>query len=165
MVIALKIVLYAFALPGYFLYWVAGIHYPPVKATLVIVMGGVIGAVTAFARRMSGDATRKIGTSRFLSYLKTHSDFGTLCAIRLLPAFPHSVINYGSALIGVPLHRFVLSTLIGFSVNGYLYASAIWNTIKADNLKDITSSETMIPIVLLSLLFLFARIWHQRLFR
>lgn len=167
MVIALKIVLYTFALPGSSLYWVAGILYPPVKATFVIVMGGVIGAITAFAlaRRMSGGATGKIGASRFLPFLRTHSDFATLCAIRLLPAFPHSVINYGSALIGIPLHRFVLSTLIGFSVKGYLYASAIFNTVKADRLKDITSPETMIPLILLSLLFLFAKIWQRRFFR
>lgn len=166
-VIFAKIVLYTFALPGSALYCVAGILYPPIEATLIIVIGGVVGAVFAFifSQRISSEATRKIKTSRSFAFMQRHSDFATLCAIRLLPTFPHSVLNYGSGMVHVPYYRFVLSTLIGFSVKGYLYASTIRSAARANEIEEIVSLGTMLPLILLSLLFILAKILRKKFLR
>lgn len=166
-IILSKIILYAFALPGSALYWVAGVLYPPLEATLMIVIGGVAGALAAFifSQRMSSEVTHKIEASRFFAFMRRHSDFATLCALRSLPTFPHSVINYGSGMIRVPQWRFVISTLIGFSVKGYLYASAIRNAATADEVADFVSLETMLPLTILFLLFIAAKIWQGKFHR
>ena len=47
-IILAKIILYTFGLPGSALCWIAGVLYHPLEATLIIVIGGVAGGVTAF---------------------------------------------------------------------------------------------------------------------
>jgi uncharacterized membrane protein YdjX (TVP38/TMEM64 family) len=145
----------------------AGVLYHPLEATLIIAIGGVAGGVTAFAfsQKVFPEVMGKIRTSRFFSFIQTHSDFATLCAIRILPTFPHSVINFGSGMINVPPHRFIISTVIGFSVKGYLYASAIRNAATADGIADLVSVETTLPLVLIVLLFIVAKIFQRKYLR
>jgi uncharacterized membrane protein YdjX (TVP38/TMEM64 family) len=164
MIILAKIILYTFGLPGSALCWIAGVLYHPLEATLIIAAGGVAGGVIAFtfSRRMFPEVRGKIETSRFYSFIQTHSDFTTLCAIRILPTFPHSVINFGSGMIHVPPHRFIISTVIGFSVKGYLYASSIRNAATADEIADLVSVETALPLILIVLLFMIAKIFQKK---
>jgi uncharacterized membrane protein YdjX (TVP38/TMEM64 family) len=163
-IILAKIILYTFGLPGSVLCWIAGVLYHPLEATLIIVIGGVAGGVTAFtfSQRMFPEVMCKIKTSRFFSFMQRHSDFTTLCAIRTLPTFPHSVINFGSGMIHVPPHRFIISTVIGFSVKGYLYASSIRNTATADEIADLLSVETTLPLIIIVLLFIVAKIFQRK---
>jgi len=163
-IVLAKTILYTFALPGSIFYWVAGLVYPPLKATLIITLGGVTGAIAAFAfsQRMASGSMNKIGTSRFFRFIQGHSDFITLCAIRTLPTFPHSVINYGSGILHVPWRRFIFSTTIGFGVKGYLYASTIRHAALADEMSDCVSMETMLPFMILVLLFIAAKIFQRK---
>jgi len=166
MIILAKTILYTFGLPGSVLYWIAGVLYHPLEATLIIAIGGVAGGVTAFtfSQRMLPEVMYKVKTSRFFSLMQRHSDFTTLCAIRILPTFPHSVINFGSGMIHVPPHRFIISTVIGFSVKGYLYASSIRNAVTADEIADLVSVETTLPLIIIALLFIVAKIFQRKYF-
>jgi uncharacterized membrane protein YdjX (TVP38/TMEM64 family) len=163
-VIVAKVVLYTFALPGSTLIWVAGLFYHPIAATLIIVAGGTGGALAAygFCQRMSADAHRRIETSRFFQFLRRHSDWATLCAIRILPNFPHSVINYGSGLLALPLPRFVISTVVGFAVKGYLYAAMIRNAATADTLAEVIDLKILGPLFILAALFLVGKAIQRR---
>jgi uncharacterized membrane protein YdjX (TVP38/TMEM64 family) len=164
LIITLKAVLYTFALPGSAMYWIAGILYKPAWATLIIVIGGVGGAVSAyyFSRSMSEDMEERITSSRFFSFLRSHSDFANLSAARTLPNFPHSIINYGAGILNISFRTFFFSTLIGFTAKGYLYASAIHHARIADNLSDVVKLETILPLLLLTLLFIIGKLIQKR---
>ncbi len=159
-IILIKIVLYTFALPGSTMYWVAGLLYRPLTATVIIVMGGVLGAVSAyfFSSTMSGETEQRISNSRFFSLLRKHGDFFTLTAARILPNFPHSVINYGSGLIRIPFVSFLFSTIIGFTVKGYIYAAALHQATEADDLSDVLTFETALPLVILTVLIVIGKL-------
>jgi uncharacterized membrane protein YdjX (TVP38/TMEM64 family) len=164
LIIIVKAVLYTFALPGSAMYWIAGILYEPTWATLIIVIGGVGGAVSAyyFSRSMSDEMEERITSSRFFSLLRSHSDFATLSAARMLPNFPHSIINYGAGILNVSFRSFFFSTLIGFSAKGFLYASAIHHARIAENLSDVAKLETVLPLLLLTLLFIIGKLIQKK---
>jgi uncharacterized membrane protein YdjX (TVP38/TMEM64 family) len=159
-IIAIKTALYTVALPGSMMIWMAGLFFNPFAATMVIVAGGVCGAAAAygFSRRMSADSTERLVSSRFFSVLRNHTDLATLCAVRLLPNFPHSVINYGSGVLRVPLSRVLVSALIGFTAKGYLYASMIRNAATAESLIEVFDLKTVGPLLILVALFLMGKL-------
>ncbi len=163
-VIVVKAVLYMFAMPGSSMYWVAGILFPPLYATIIVVIGGVSGSILAyrFSQNMSKDSANRIQSSRFFSVIRNHSDFLTLSAIRTLPNFPHSVINYGSGILHVPMTRFLLSTIIGFTAKGYLYTAAIHHAATADDLTDVIQLETILPLIVLTLLFVIGKFFQRK---
>jgi len=164
LVIVVKAVLYMFAMPGSSMYWVAGILFPPLYATIIVVIGGVVGSILAyrFSQNMSKDSANRIQSSRFFSVIRNHSDFLTLSAIRTLPNFPHSVINYGSGILHVPMTRFLVSTIIGFTAKGYLYTAAIHHAATADDLTDVIQLETILPLIVLTLLFAIGKFFQRK---
>jgi uncharacterized membrane protein YdjX (TVP38/TMEM64 family) len=159
-IIAAQVVLYTFALPGSSMIWVAGLFYEPLVATVIVVAGGVGGAAAAygFTRRMSTEIAAKTEASVFFGFLRKHSDWATLSAMRSLPNFPHSVINYGAGILRVPLPRFFFSTVIGFTAKGYLYASMIHHAVKADSLSDVIDLKTLAPLFILAALFMLGKL-------
>ncbi len=164
-IVIVKAILYMFALPGSSMYWVSGLLFEPLYATTIVVIGGVGGAVLAyrFSQRMSKDSAERIQSSRFFKVIRNHSDFATLSAIRSLPNFPHSVINYGSGMLGVPMTRFLTSTVIGFTAKGYLYTSAIHHAATADDLSDVIRLQTILPLIVLTLLFVAGKLLQRKL--
>jgi uncharacterized membrane protein YdjX (TVP38/TMEM64 family) len=164
-VVVTKAVLYTFALPGSAMYWVSGLFFTPVYATLIVVAGGVSGALLAyrFAQGMSKDSAERIRSSRFFKVLRNHSDFATLSAIRSLPNFPHSIINYGCGILNIPMPRFLLSTVIGFTAKGFLYTSAIHHAATADDLSDVFTLQTVLPLIALTLLFIIGKLLQKKL--
>lgn len=163
-IVIVKAVLYMFAMPGSSMYWISGLFFRPPVATTLVVIGGVSGAVLAyyFSQKMSQEMADRIRTSRFFGIMRNHSDFATLSAIRTLPNFPHSIINYGSGILNVPMPRFLLSTIIGFTAKGYLYTSAIHYAATADELAEVVRWETILPLVGLTLLFIIGKLLQRR---
>jgi len=164
MIILVKAVLYIFALPGSVMYVVAGLLYQPIHAMLIIIAGGVAGAVGAyfFSRSMSQATRLRVQSSKAFSIMKKHGDFATLSAIRILPGFPHSVTNYGSGILGIPLPRFIITAAIGFAVKGYLYSSAIHQATHRADPERSGSFEMVIPLVLLAVLILMGKILRRK---
>lgn len=163
-IIITKALLYMFALPGSSMYWISGLFFTPLLATIIVVIGGVLGAILAynFAQRLSKESSEKILSSRFFKIIRNHSDFATLSAIRSLPNFPHSVINYGSGILQIPMTRFLVSTLIGFTAKGYLYTSAIHHAATADELSDVIQLQTVLPLIGLTLLFVVGKLFQRK---
>jgi uncharacterized membrane protein YdjX (TVP38/TMEM64 family) len=163
-IVAIKITLYAFALPGSIMIWVAGLIYAPLAATIISVIGGVAGAVAAYvlSRRLSDGFSARVSTSRLFHFMRRHTDAATLSAVRTLPNFPHSVINYGAGIIGVPLPRFIISTTIGFIAKAYLYTTIIRNAAEADHLADAIDMKTLGPLFILATLFFIGKFIHQK---
>jgi uncharacterized membrane protein YdjX (TVP38/TMEM64 family) len=165
--VLLKVAFYTFAFPGSVFIWVAGLLYRPLEATLLIVAGGVGGSLCAyfFSRKMSLAFTEKVRDSRLFRIVENHGDFVTLCAIRTLPGFPHSMINYSAGMLHIPLSRFALSTFIGFTAKGYVYASAIRLAGTADELGDALSPGTLLPLLALVGLFVAGKLIQRKFSR
>ncbi len=158
--VLLKVAFYTFAFPGSVFVWVAGLLYHPLEATLIIAAGGVGGGLCAyfFSRKMSLAFANKVRESRFFRVIENHGDFATLCTVRTLPSFPHSIINYSAGMVHIPLPRFALSTLIGFTAKGYVYASAIRLAATADEISDAFSPGAIFPLLALVALFIAGKI-------
>lgn len=156
-IIISMVVLFAFAQPGSMLFWVAGSFYETIAATIIIVAGGAGGALAAYAvcRRLSGGFAEDIPSSRYFRFLRRHTDPAILCAVRVTPNFPHSVINYGAGILGVPVTRFLITTLLGLSIKGFLYASIARDAVTAGTLADVLDLKTIGLLFVLAALFLF----------
>lgn len=162
--ILLQTALFMFALPGSTLLWVVAPLYAPPAATLILTVGGVGGALAAywFARRLTEAQKERLHRHRAWRTLERESDFLALCALRLVPAFPHSALNYGAGILRLPLGRFLAAAAIGFGLKAFLYSSVIHGALEAADARDLLRVEAVLPLILLALLLFAARILRRR---
>lgn len=162
--ILLQVVLFMFALPGSTVLWIVAPLYAPAASTLVLAAGGSAGGLAAywFARRLSDESLAHLRASRGYRVLERESDFLVLCALRLVPAFPHSVLNYGAGILRLPLGRFLAAAAIGFGVKAYLYSSVIHHALEAADPADLLRAEAVLPLILLALALFAARMLQRR---
>lgn len=126
--IALQAALFTFALPGSVMLWLIAPFHPTPVAVLALVCGSVAGAVgaRAFAHYMGRDAADAgPRAARVVTLLRRHSDLATQIALRALPGFPHSVVNYAGGVLELPVGRFALAAAVGLSVKWGVYVAVI----------------------------------------
>ena len=152
-VILLQVILYMFALPGSLFFWSLGMVYEPWAATFLVVAGGVAGSVAAYflSAGLSSSWAEKFTRSGTYKLLKRNSSFLQLFALRCLPGFPHSFINYSAGILKVRVLSFAVSTALGFAVKGYIYCSAIYHAFHIENAGNAISLSTIWPLFLLVL--------------
>lgn len=157
--ILLQVLLFTFALPGSTVLWLVAPLYAPPAATLILAAGGVGGALAAYAfsRRLGGAERVRLMRHPAWHALARESDFLALCALRLVPAFPHSLINYGAGILQVPLAGFLASAAIGFGLKAFLYSSLIHRGIEAAAAGDLLRPEALLPLLLLALVLIVMR--------
>lgn len=132
--VLLQVALFAFALPGSAVLWLVAPLYPPAAAAAILTAGGCGGALAAhaLARRLSGSALARVRAGRGLQILQREGDFLGLCALRLAPGMPHSVINYASGVLNLRLTPFLGSAAVGFGLKTFLYSSVLHGALSAD---------------------------------
>lgn len=164
LLILLQIVLYTFALPGSVILWVVAPLYPPVTATIMLVTGCSVGALCAyiFARRETLALSERVKDSHFFHLLETRGDFLSLLALRVMPSFPHSVINYGAGILHISPGIFMLSTVISFTLKVFLYTHAIHGAVTAADPSELVRIEVIGPLIFLALLFTLAELLRIR---
>ncbi len=153
------------ALPGSIFFWIIGFLYAPLWATLMVTAGGVLGGIGgyALARSLSPPAVaRPDESSGIYRFLQRRSDIYSLCAIRSLPFFPHSVINYTSGMLRIPLSRFIIASIVGIAVKGYVYVSAIRGATAAGTIDDLEEARIIYPLAAIAALLLIGGILHRR---
>jgi len=162
--ILLQVLLFMFALPGSTMLWIVAPLYAPTASTLILVAGGCAGGLAAywFARRLSDESLAHLRASHGYQVLERESDFLVLCALRLVPAFPHSVLNYGGGILRLPLGRFLAAAAIGFGVKAYLYSSVIHHALEVAEPADLLRAEAVWPLILLVLALFTARALRRR---
>lgn len=164
--ILLQIVMYMLAFPGSIIMWSLGAIYQPWTATFLVVAGGVTGGLAAyfFATFMSSSWTRRFSTSRVFKILQHNSGFFQLCALRCLPGFPHSVINYSSGILGISLPSFIFSTAMGFGVKGFIYCSAVHSALHLEDNQSIINISNLWPLIVLVIFALLGIAVQKRYF-
>lgn len=162
--VAAMTVLFAFALPGTAMFWLAGIVYPPPIGVVLVMTGGLTGALAAYhiAGNAGGAWAHERRDDHLMRFLRTRSEFLTLPAVRTLPTFPHSVINYSAGVLRVPLGRFLTASALGLALKGSLYVTAIHNAANAGAVEEALGWGVVAPLIGLALLFLVAAFARRR---
>ena len=155
-----QIVLFMFALPGTSTVWLVAPIYPPASATLILTAGQTLGAIAAyhFSQQLGSKWRGRIVQQPLFQTLQSRGDLLTLFALRILPGFPHSVINYASGILQLPRLQFIITTLVGTMIKNFIYCQAIFETMQRLEQHASLDMETLLPLILLALLLLFARL-------
>jgi uncharacterized membrane protein YdjX (TVP38/TMEM64 family) len=157
--VALQVLLFTFGLPGSAVLWLAAPLYAPLAATAILTAGGCLGALAAhgFARRLTGASQQRLQASRGYRILQRESDVLVLCALRLAPGFPHSVINYAAGTLRVRRAPFLASAAIGFAIKSWLYAAVVHRALTTGRPADLLAPDALWPLVALVAVVLLAR--------
>ncbi len=154
--ILLQALLFTFALAGSFFLWIAAPLYPPAMATFILAAGGTLGGVGAywFSKNLTDEWVDKIENSNAYKLLHKQDNFFALFALRVFPAFPHSLVNYSSGILNVKLSHFIPAAILGIGIKSYIYADIIYNATTSASLDELMNPSTYGPLVLLSALTL-----------
>lgn len=153
----------AIGLPGSIGLWLIAPFYPPLIATLMLTLSSVTGAWGAYQlAARAGDRWYPKGlTLKVMQSLEARSDLLTQCALRILPGFPHSVINFAAGLLRIPLGCYLAAAALGLSIKWAVYASAINGALEAIEEDDALQFEVILPLLALAVLLLLGG-WYRR---
>lgn len=156
LLILLQAVLFTFALAGSFFLWIAAPLYPPAMAAFILAAGGTLGGIGAyfFSQRLTDEWIEKIENSHAYKLLHKQDNFFALFALRVFPAFPHSLVNYSSGILKVKLSHFIAAAILGIGIKSYIYADVIHKATTSASFDDLLDISTYGPLVLLSALTL-----------
>lgn len=155
-VILFMVVTMMLGLPGTLGLWLTAPFYPPLVATLMLTVGSTLGAYGAYQVAAKAGARWQPGglTLRVMTSLEQRSDLFSQCALRIMPGFPHSVINFAAGLRRIPLRPFIAATVLGLAVKWAIYSSAIHNALEAIEEDDPLQWDVLWPLAALTLLLL-----------
>ena len=158
LLVAIQTIMFTFAAPGSSIVWVSAALYPPVISVSIIASGTVIGGITAylFSVHLSSEWTHKVEKSRIYRLLRKESGFLTLFALRVMPGFPHSAINYSSGILKVRFITFIPASAAGSAIKAYVYSKSIYSAIGSDGLMRSIDFATVWPLLVLSLSIIIA---------
>lgn len=153
----------AIGLPGSIGLWLIAPFYPPLIATVMLTLSSVAGAMGAYqvAARAGQHWNPKGLTLKVMQMLEQRSDLMTQCALRILPGFPHSVINFAAGLRSISLKTFLLAAVIGLSIKWGVYSSAIYGALEAIEEENALQFDVVMPLIALALLLLVGA-WFRR---
>lgn len=156
LVLLVMAVMFAFGLPGSLGLWLIAPFQPPLIATLLLLAASVMGALGgyALARRLRGDWRPEGVGGEVFGLLERRSDLMTQTALRVLPGFPHSVVNFAGGLLLLPLTVFTLSAVLGLGIKWAVYASAVHGLVDAVESGAAIHVGSLAPLLVLSLLLL-----------
>lgn len=151
-IILLQILLFTFALAGSLFLWVAATLFPPATATFILAAGATLGGLSAylFSAKLTEDWLNRVQTSHVYRLLDKQDKFFTLLAMRIMPAFPHALINYSAGMLRIKWRFFIPATIIGISAKSYIYARVIYNATSTDSLTELLDFSTYGPLLLIS---------------
>lgn len=155
-VVLTMVVLFSFGLPGSLGFWLIAPFQEPLAATLLLLVGSVGGALGAyrFSSRLRGGWEPEGFSSRIVRLLSRQGGLMTQTALRILPGFPHSVLNFAGGVLGLRLSAFLGAATVGLAVKWGVYASAVHGLVEAVEAGDALDFRTLLPLLSLSVLLL-----------
>ncbi|MDH5425683.1 MAG: VTT domain-containing protein [Gammaproteobacteria bacterium] len=152
LLVLMQMLLFTFALAGSSFLWVAAALYSPLLASLILAAGAASGGITAyfFSQRLTEDWIAKVESSRVYSVLHKNDNFFTLLALRLMPAFPHAIINYSAGILKVNTTAFVVASFIGVGIKSYVFVTMIQQAASSGSVYDLLDPLVLAPLILVS---------------
>lgn len=144
----------------------AGLLFGFLPGTIYTLIGAVLNSAIMFlmAKVLAKDAVtnllqRKIpeNWSSFLFNLDEKKGFGIIFILRLIPAMPYNLINYGAGLTSIKFSSYMLATILGI-LPGTLVFLNIGN-----QALNIHNPAFMVSIILLILLTIFSLILGKKI--
>lgn len=166
LLVAMQALLFALALPGTLIFWLVAPFYTPWLATLLLCIGGALGALGGYAIAATLGSTVAKGPQgrKVTQIMATHDgNFLVLAALRIVPGFPHSVINYGAGTIRLPVAKFLLASTIGLAIKWFIYARAVYGVTEAGITGAPLGWDSMLPLLIIALLFIVAGLIRHKL--
>ncbi len=139
-------------LPGSLCFWLIAPFQTTPVAVAMLVTGSVAGALGAYmlSYRLSETMeTGKLGR-KVIRLLERRSDFLTQSALRILPGFPHALVNFGSGILRLPLPGFLIAAVVGLSIKWSVYAAAVQGTVSAAQAERALDFWTLMPLILMA---------------
>lgn len=166
--IAAYVVIVAFSLPGATIATLTGgFLFATFPGALFNVMGATLGATAIFlaarwglGERLSAKMDAGDGAIKKIKDGIDENQWSMLFLIRLVPAVPFFVANLVPAFVGVPIHRFVISTFLGIIPGAVVYTSVgaglgeVFARGETPNLGIIFEPHILLPILGLCVLAL-----------
>lgn len=158
LLVLIQTVLFTFAMTGSSIVWITAAIFTPVTSTAILASGTTLGGISAylFSERLSEEWTKNIKSSRIYQLLHKQSNFITLFALRVMPGFPHSVINYSCGILKTSLINFTSAAIAGSIIKTYVYSIVIYKATTPDTLTRTISLSSVWPLLALSMLLLAA---------
>ncbi|MFO8152962.1 TVP38/TMEM64 family protein [Thioalkalivibrio sp.] len=165
--VVLMAVLFTLALPGSLMLWVVAPFHPPLGSVIMLVIGSVTGALGAYgiSHRLGRRWSPGRNAERVVSLFEQRSDLLTQTALRVLPGFPHSFVNYAGGVLGLPPTTFLLAAVLGLTVKWGVYATAVHGAVEAIETGDALQPSTLLPLFVLAGLLLIGAVtrrWVER---
>jgi uncharacterized membrane protein YdjX (TVP38/TMEM64 family) len=156
LLVAIQTVLFTFAMTGSSIIWIAAALFTPFTSTVIVTAGTTLGAISAylFSERLSEEWRQKIKNTRIYILLRKEGGIITLFSLRMMPGFPHSVINYSSGILRINFRIFITAAIAGTAIKTYVYSTLIYNATTPGIFTNSISLSTVWPLLLLSLLIL-----------
>jgi uncharacterized membrane protein YdjX (TVP38/TMEM64 family) len=167
LIVAGMALFYALALPGSAFFWLIAPFQPPWIAVPLLVTGSVGGAMGGYglARYLGRDWVTGERSRRILDVLQHRGDTLTQFAFRVLPGFPHSVLNFGAGAVGLPLFGYVLAAALGLGIKWSIYAGAVHGAVEALEAGERPGAATLAPLAVLAVLVLAGVALRRRFLR
>lgn len=164
--LVVHVAMFAFALPGSLMVWLVAPFLGFFPAVALLSLGSVLGAWAAWwvARWLGATARGRVAGHPVYKLLTEESDPVTQTALRVLPGFPHSIVNYAGGVLALPLPGFLGAALVGLTLKWMLYVSAIQALIEAGDEAGGPDALVLLPLLLLAL-FLIGGRWVARRWR
>ena len=164
LIITIQTVLFTFAMAGSSLIWITAVLYTPVHSSLIMTTGTTLGSVAAyyFSKKLSVEWTNRVKHSRVYRILKEEGDFSRLFALRIMPGFPHSIINYSSGVLKLRLTHFIPAVVSGTLIKAYVYSVLIYGATSPDATNGSIDLAKVWPLVAISLTILLVTMAKHR---
>jgi len=140
-------------------------HWSAAITTIGFALGTIGGYTVA---RLAGAAwvAARFRDRRMHKFLQNHSSFLALFGVRLIPASPHSLINYTAGLAAIPLPRLLGATLAALAIKSYVYALAVHQATRAGATTDAAVGvTTLLSLLAVGALALLGHAIKRRYFR
>ncbi len=162
--VGLYIVTFALAIPGSALFIAAGFVFPPPVAAALGVVGATTGSTIAYGigNLLTGEARERWRRKPGFGLVERSLDFVGLLTLRLTPAFPHSLVNYGSGIAGARLGAFIPATIIGIGVKAFIYGKVAYEARRAGTAVEVMRADVWGLLLALALVSLGAKLLLRR---
>ncbi|SEP04895.1 VTT domain-containing protein [Aquisalimonas asiatica] len=131
--VLLLAVMLTLALPGSLVFWLIAPFHPPAVAVPMLLAGSVPGCIGAYwVAATLGDRLRHARrTAGIVDFMRERSDTMSQCALRVLPGFPHAVVNYTAGVLRLRLTGFIIAAIIGLGIKWSLYSAAVYGSVES----------------------------------
>lgn len=153
----------ALALPGSLIFWLIAPFHPPWIAVALLLAGSLPGCLAAYG--VAATLGQRVRHSRraagVMRLMRTRSDLLSQCALRVLPGFPHAVVNYASGILRLRLSGFLLAVLFGLGIKWTLYSTAVYGAAESVRRGEAIGAGTIGLMVGIAL-FMVVAAWVRR---